>query len=100
MAVDAADREHYNPDDAILRSTSMVVMLAESFIQDTATRITKLRTQLPLAAGNATGQAPRSGLACLHPDTLQMLRARSQALEPTTQMRQRLKLEAPHQRGA
>lgn len=46
VAVDEADRERHFPRDALLRPTSMTVLLAESFIQGMAISIRKLRKQL------------------------------------------------------
>ncbi len=70
LAVEAADREHHSLDDAVLRPTSMVVLLAESFIEGPTTTVRKLRAQFPLESV----VPPRTGLASLSPTALQMLR--------------------------
>jgi len=70
LAVEAADREHHFPDDAVLRPTSMVILLAESFIEGSAITVKKLRMQFPLESA-----APaKTGLASLSPEALQILR--------------------------
>lgn len=70
LAVEAADREHHSPNDAILRPTSMVVLLAESFIEGSAITVRKLRAQFPLEAA----VSPKTGLASLSPTALKILR--------------------------
>lgn len=70
LAAEAADREHHSSDDAILRPTSMVALLAESFIEGSAITVKKLRAQFPLKSTTA----PRIGLASLSPTALQILR--------------------------
>lgn len=70
LAVEAADRERHSPEDAVLRPTSMVVLLAESFIQGSAISVEKLRTQFPLEST----ESPQSGLASLSTAALQILR--------------------------
>lgn len=69
LAVEAADREHHSPDDAVLRPTSMVVLLAESFIEGSAIAIRKLRAQFPLESADP----PKIGLASLSPTALKIL---------------------------
>lgn len=70
LAVEAANRQHHSPDDADLRRTSMVVLLAESFIQGSAITVKRLRVQFPLGSA-----APiRTGLASLSPTAMQLLR--------------------------
>ena len=70
LAVEAADREHHSPADAVLRPTSMVVMLAESFIEGAAITVKRLRTQFPLQSA----EPPKIGLVSLSPTALQILR--------------------------
>jgi hypothetical protein len=70
LAVEAADRQRFNADDATLRPTSMVVLLAESFITGTAHGVARARQLFPL--GNTT--TPRTGLASLSPRALEFLR--------------------------
>lgn len=70
LAVEAAGREHHSPDDAVLRPTSMVVLLAESFIEGSAVTVTKLRARFPLESA----EPPKIGLASLSPTALQILR--------------------------
>lgn len=70
LAVEAADREHHSPDDAVLRPTSMVVLLAESFIEGSAIKVRKLRALFPLESAEPT----EIGLASLSPTALQILR--------------------------
>lgn len=74
LAVEAADRQHHFPHDAVLRSTSMVVLLAESFIQGTAITVRKMRAQFPLESTDVDGSSPKSGLASLPPVAVQFLR--------------------------
>jgi hypothetical protein len=54
-AVDEADRQRHFPEDALLRPTSMTVLLAESFIHGAAISIRKLRKQLSAGAGHVAG---------------------------------------------
>lgn len=70
LAVEAADRAHHYPDDAVLRQTSMVVLLTESFIEGSAIAVRKLRAQFPLELA----ASPNIGLASLSPKAFQKLR--------------------------
>jgi len=54
-AVEEANRERHFPDDAVLRSTSMAVQLAESFIEGTAMRIRRLHEQTGADVGLIAG---------------------------------------------
>lgn len=70
LAVEAADRERHSPDDAVLRPTSMVVLLAESFIEGLAITARKLRAQFPLESATP----PEVGRGSLSPTALRILR--------------------------
>lgn len=70
-AVDEADRQRHFPEDAVLRPTSMTVLLAESFIQGMAISIRKFRKQLSVNAEGIVGS--RDADPTLAPRARQML---------------------------
>ncbi|MFC5580970.1 hypothetical protein [Rhodanobacter terrae] len=72
-AVDDADRQRHFPEDALLRPTSMTVLLAESFVQGIAISIRKLRRQLSAKAGHVDGSQDLDPTLPL--EARQMLRA-------------------------
>lgn len=74
LAVEEANRQLHRPDDADLRLTSMVVQLAESFIEGTARSIQNLKARFPLEPSKGQDYVDRSGLATLSPTALNLLR--------------------------
>lgn len=70
-AVDEADRQRHFLEDALLRPTSMTVLLAESFIQGAAISIWKRRKQLSTKAGHVAGSQDVD--LALSPEARQML---------------------------
>jgi len=73
LAAEAADAQHYFPSDGVLRTTSMIVLLTESFIMGTAESVKKLRMHFPLDPARADA-GPVGHLASLSPTALHILR--------------------------